>query len=80
MNKKVLEELKKIVLNTFSETKIEKPFLELEMGDIEEWDSQGNLNLLLAIEDQFNLRFSMEEMTEIMSISQILSKIERDLS
>jgi acyl carrier protein len=31
---------------------------------IERWDSTGHLNLVLALEEQFNIRFNEEQMAE----------------
>lgn len=80
MNKIVLEKMKNLLLNTFSNAEVEGSITELKIGDIEEWDSQGNLNLLLAIEEEFNIRFSMEEMSELKSIKQIILAIERQIN
>ena len=80
MNKIVLEKIKNLLLNTFTNAEVEGSITELKIGDIEEWDSQGNLNLLLAIEEEFNIRFSMEEMSELKSIKQIILAIERQIN
>ena len=79
MNKIVLEKIKNLLLNTFTKAEVEGSIAKLKIGDIEEWDSQGNLNLLLAIEEEFNIRFSMEEMSELKSIKQIILAIERQI-
>jgi len=34
---------------------------------IERWDSTGHLNLVLALEEQFNVSFNEDQMTEITS-------------
>ena len=34
---------------------------------IERWDSIGHLNLVLALEEQFNVSFNEDQMTEITS-------------
>ena len=39
--------------------------------DIPEWDSLGHLNLLLAIEKEFNIKFEIEEMFQIQRIGDI---------
>lgn len=80
MNKIVLEKIKNLLLNTFTNAEVEGSITGLKIGDIEEWDSQGNLNLLLAIEEEFNIRFSMEEMSELKSIKQIILAIERQIN
>ena len=49
------------------------PFEELRMGAVEEWDSLGNLNLLLQIESEFSVRLTTEELASIDSLVQIES-------
>jgi acyl carrier protein len=44
---------------------------------IETWDSVHHLNLVLALEQEFNLQFEPEEIDEISSIKNILAVIER---
>lgn len=39
--------------------------------DISGWDSLGHLNLLLAIEKEFNIKFEIEEMFQIQSLGDI---------
>lgn len=50
--------------------------LEQTRDDIEEWDSIGHLNLIVEIEDQFNVKFSSEEIQKMDSIAKIYSKLE----
>ena len=47
----------------------------LKINSFQEWDSIGNLNLLLAIEKEFSIKFSYNEMSEIKSIRQIVQKL-----
>jgi len=47
------------------------PFEELRMGALDEWDSLGNLNLLLAIESEFAIRLTTEQLSSIDSLVQI---------
>lgn len=46
-------------------------FDDLRMGVFEEWDSLGNLNLLLEIENEFSVRFSTEELSSMQSLPEI---------
>jgi acyl carrier protein len=48
------------------------PFTNLEINSIPEWDSLGNLNLLLRIEEHLNIRLSSEELSEIKSIKELI--------
>ena len=46
-----------------------------EMGNPEIWDSLGQLNLFMAIENDLNLNFSPEEVFKNNSIKKILESI-----
>lgn len=50
-------------------------FDSLKIGDIKEWDSMANMNFLMAIEKNLNIRFSFDEMSELTSISLIKLRI-----
>lgn len=76
MKKIKIEDLTEIFTSVFPDSTIQNSILNLQLGDIEEWDSQGHLNLLLSIEDFYNIRFTMDQMTEIKSIKQILEVLE----
>ena len=73
INKKIFESLK----NTFSKSKIPKNINKLKIGDLKEWDSLGNYNLLLDIEKSFKIRFKSTDLTKITSINQIISYIKK---
>jgi acyl carrier protein len=45
--------------------------------DIEDWDSVAHIKLVLAIEDDFGIRLSMEEMSAIKSVSEFITAIHR---
>ena len=40
-------------------------FRELKIGSIKGWGSLSHMNLFLELEEKFNIRFSIEEMTEL---------------
>ena len=69
---KQLERMKTILEETFPNSSIPQKIYTLKMGDIREWDSLGNFNLLLAIETEFDMRFSIEQISEIRSVKQII--------
>jgi acyl carrier protein len=74
------EDLKKIITAVFPDSDIPDSILNLQLGDLEEWDSQGHLNLLLYIEEIYNIRFTMNQMTEVKSIKQIIEALESHLN
>lgn len=71
-----ITDIEKVLANTFPNTKIDKSIIDLQLGDFDEWDSLGNFNLLLAIEKFYNIRFSVEQMSEIKSIKTLIKTLE----
>jgi acyl carrier protein len=45
-------------------------------SEIAEWDSVGHLNLMLALEQTFDLRLEVEQMTQLTSVPAILEFVE----
>lgn len=45
---------------------------ETVQSEIPEWDSLGHLNLMVAIEDAFNITLEIEDMTRLTSVPAIL--------
>ena len=52
-----------------------KDFDNLKIGDIKECDSLANMNLLMTIERDLNIRFDLDEMSDLTSIYLIKSRI-----
>ena len=48
----------------------------LKMGDLPSWDSLGNFNLILAVETKLDIRFSMEQISKMKSVEEILNAFE----
>ena len=69
------QKIRESLISVFPLSDMPEDIVSLKIGDIPDWDSLGNFNLLLAIEDAFNVRFSVDEMSKIQSISQIIEKI-----
>lgn len=44
----------------------------LSSDDVENWDSLGHLNLVLALEQEFRVRFSPEQIQQMMSLEAII--------
>jgi|TARA_B110000196_G_scaffold277247_1_gene255685 acyl carrier protein len=71
MNKITENDLFGILSDVFPATTLPEDSKGLEMGSFKEWDSLGNFNLLLAVEEHFEIRFTMDEITNIKSLAQI---------
>jgi acyl carrier protein len=69
-------ELRDILEGVFSNSPIPQNLQKLKMGDFEEWDSLGNFNLLLAIEERLSVRFNIEAMASIKSIQDLVTYLE----
>jgi len=53
---------------------------ETKLNDLEEWDSLGNFNLILAVEQKFGVRFDIEDMENLTSIEKIQQTLNNDFS
>jgi|TARA_B100000035_G_C21002898_1_gene555809 acyl carrier protein len=73
-------DLRQMLIDTFKNSDIPEEIDELKIGDIEEWDSLGNFNLLLSIEQTLDIQFDMESMEKLTSIEEIKKEIENVLS
>lgn len=71
------EEIRKIFIETFADSKIPGDIANLKLGEIEEWDSLGNFNLLLAIEEYYKVKFDMDQMSSIKSVKDIINNLEK---
>ena len=73
---KIEKELTKIIL---AKLKIKKNINinKMGLGMHDNWDSLFHLSLLLEIEKKFNIKFTMREMTEMITFSDILIKIKK---
>lgn len=45
--------------------------------DIEDWDSLEQINLLVAIEKKFNLKFKLDEVSNLANVGDMVSLIEK---
>lgn len=43
--------------------------------DIEDWDSLEHINLVVAIENHFNIKFNMGEVTAFKNVGEMVDKI-----
>ena len=72
--------LRDILKETFKHSEIPENISDLKMGDIDEWDSLGNFNLILALEKCYQIEFDLDEMEKITSVSEIEKKVKYALS
>jgi acyl carrier protein len=53
--------------------------LETQPGDIPKWDSLGHATLAYSLEQEFNFRFSIDELMELENVREILRVVRRKL-
>mgnify|MGYP001189299258 FL=1 len=71
IDKKIRDCLKK----TFPKENVKKKITNLKIGSFKNWDSLAHLNLLILLEKSFKIKFSIEEMTSLKKISEIIKAI-----
>jgi acyl carrier protein len=71
------KDLKLLLKKTFPNSKIPNNIIKLKIGKIKEWDSLGNFNFLLAIENFYKIRFTIDEISKIRSIQEIIYSIKK---
>lgn len=49
----------------------------LSIGDIPEWDSMGNLNIIQTIEARFGIDIPMEDLFELTSVKSIVGEVKK---
>lgn len=76
MNKNIEKELKKIISKLFScpENKI-MPTSGPVKGDIEKWDSFGNLELILLVEKKMKIKFSSNQINQINNYKKLVNEV-----
>lgn len=73
-------ELRDLLQNTFRNSVIPDDISDLKMGDFDEWDSLGNFNFILAIEQHFQIQFDISDMENLTSVREIQREISNALS
>lgn len=72
----IVKKIHKVLHEVFPNDVIPDDISDLMMGSIAGWDSLGNFNLILTIETEFDIRFSMLQTTEVKSVAQIIEVLE----
>ncbi len=78
MNDSVFEQVRQMAADIFR-VPIEKVTPESTPQIIARWDSMQHLNLILAIEERFNLQLEPEEIDQMKSIGHITALLTRRL-
>jgi acyl carrier protein len=74
----LFEQVRQVVSDIFA-VPVQKIGADSSPNTIEAWDSIQHLNLVLALEEKFNLQLSPEEMQQMRSVGQISAMLESKL-
>jgi len=53
---------------------------EMTANDVDGWDSLSHVNLIVAIEGRFNIRFSQKELLSFKCVGEMLNCIEKKIA
>ncbi len=71
IEKKVIDIVQQVM-----EISIEKINIDSTSDDIEEWGSLRHINLVLALEEEFQIRFTPEQISQLITIRKIVEILE----
>ena len=66
--------LEEIFRDVFEDNDI-KLFAEMSAKDIDDWDSLSHIQLILAIEKEFQVKFTLEEVTKTKNVGEFIDLI-----
>lgn len=70
----VFEKLNEIFRNNFDDDEIELKD-ETSSADIDDWDSLEQINLVVAIQDSFNVKFNIDEVNAMKNVGEMVDFI-----
>ena len=74
----IFEEVTKIFRDVFDDDDLVIKD-ETDSDDIEDWDSLEHINLVVAMEKRFNLKFNLKEVGTLANVGEMVDLIERKL-
>ena len=75
----IFEELTEIFRDIFDDEEIELTD-ETTADDIEDWDSLEQINLLVAIEKKYSIKFKLDDVAKLANVGDMVSLIEKMLA
>lgn len=72
--KEIYEQLNEIFRDVFDDDDIELT-ADTTAEDIDGWDSLANINIVVSVENEFNIKFEMNEITEMKSVGEMVKVI-----
>lgn len=77
MNDMSIEQRVKRVFGDLFEMDSDEVKSTLEMNDMEEWDSLMHIQLILALENEFSIKFTTQQILNMKSIATIIETVQQ---
>lgn len=74
----IKERLNKVFREIFDDTSINVSE-DMTAKDIDEWDSLKNINLIVAIEKEFEVKFMLSELVSLQDVGAMIDLIEKKI-
>ena len=71
---KIIEKLQKIFNDIFTEQQV-MVSKNLSANEVDEWDSLNHINLIVAIENEFKFKFTLEEIQSLKTVGDTIKLI-----
>ncbi len=76
MNTQLMKKLNDLFCEVFNDDSILLT-VETTADEVEGWDSLSHVNLILAVETRFNIRFTQRELLSFQNVGDLLNCIEK---
>jgi len=78
LTEQIKTELNKIFCEVFDDENI-KIFPEMTANDVDEWDSLNHINIIVAVERKFDIKFTTKEIMTYENVGQFISSLEEKI-
>ena len=75
MNNEIMQRITEVFREVLGDDSIEIG-RDSKAGDIEEWDSLSHINIVLAVEAEFGVKFALGELEELMNVGNMADMVE----
>ena len=52
---------------------------DMTADDVEDWDSLTHFQMIMEVEQKFNIKFSIDEMEKLANVSDLVTRIEKHI-
>ncbi len=53
---------------------------DMTADDVEDWDSLTHFQMIMEVEQKFNIKFSIDEMEKLANVSDLVTRIEKHMT